>query len=114
MRRSKKEKKCESGKILNPKSNRCVDKKGPTGKHILSQIEKSREELKKVIEELIETGDIITKGDLKKALDARDIKYRKLDNIIYDIMTKRLKKVVREIIDTGKIMFYVKKFLIIL
>lgn len=90
---------CEKGKILNPKTKRCVNINGPIGRRIMDK----NNSLKKIIKEIIKTENIETTGDIKRILKQKEILFNDIDlkQIIIDVLNENLRDIVGEIIEKG-------------
>lgn len=92
---------CEKGKILNPKTNRCVRINGPIGRSIRDKINN----IKEIVKELIQESNSLTMKDIKKILRERNIVFEGygLKDIIIDTIDEILKENVTELLENDDI-----------
>jgi len=92
---------CEKGKILNPKTNRCVRINGPIGRRVRDKIN----HIKEIVKELIHESNTITKRDIKNVLRDRNVVFEGygLTDIIIDSIDEILKENVIELLENDDI-----------
>jgi hypothetical protein len=92
---------CEKGKILNPKTNRCVRINGPIGRSIRDKINN----IKEIVKELIHESNTLTKRDIKNVLRDRNVVFEGygITDIIIDSIDEILKENVSELLENDDI-----------
>lgn len=92
---------CEKGKILNPKTNRCVRINGPIGRSIRDKINN----IKEIVKELIQESNSLTMKDIKKILREKNVVFEGygLKDIIIDTIDEILKENVAELLENDDI-----------